>query len=81
MAPAAASTKTHNADLLRRAIAAYHRAGELERTGDTSRVVRRQELTYVVLRSKAGDVLAVYRVRTYDGVLRRMKRWPAAVTS
>jgi hypothetical protein len=33
---------------------------------------------YVVLRASGGDVLAVYRVRI-DGVLKRLRRWPAGV--
>jgi hypothetical protein len=39
-------------------------------------VVTHAGLQYVILRNVDG-VLAVYRVRTDNGLLRRMKRWPA----
>lgn len=61
-------------DLTRRAFAAYFRTGGMDQPGDTSGVVRWDEKLYVVLKNQEGT-LAVYRVR-YDGVLRRMRRWP-----
>lgn len=63
------------ADLLRRAFAAYFRAGGTDPPGATnSGVTRRKGLLYVVLRS-AHRTLAVYRVKN-DGALRRLRRWP-----
>ena len=35
-------------------------------------------LEYVKL-ANASRTLAVFRVRTFDGMLKRMKRWPAAL--
>lgn len=68
-------------DLIRRALAAYLRTGgdpdDVNRARSTVEEIK--ELSYVVLRSKS-SVIAVYRVRTYDGVLRRMKRWPKTIT-
>lgn len=65
-------------DLMRRALAAYVRSG-----GDPSEITPVVEeldgRQYVVLRDPGG-VAAVYRVRAYDGILRRMKRWPQAIT-
>lgn len=65
-------------DLRRRALAAYFRGGDTEQPEGHPRVITRGGLRYVVL-SNVNGVLAVYRVRTHDGILRRMKRWPAAV--
>jgi hypothetical protein len=31
---------------------------------------------YIVLRAARGATLAVYRVRAFDGQLKRLKRWP-----
>lgn len=70
-------------NLTRRAIAAYFKhssypalpcqpceysSGEEEHDGKA----------FVVLRN-ANGVLAVYRVRAHDGVLKRLKRWPSAI--
>lgn len=66
-------------DLLRRAFAAYFRAGGTDQPANTSDVSEHAGLRYVVLRNGAGP-LAVYRVKN-DGMLRRLKRWPEAVAS
>jgi hypothetical protein len=67
-------------DLTRRALAAYFRTG-----GDSANVSERYsgpvtlgDRTYVVLRDRRGGLLAVYRLKTTD-MLRRLKRWPAAI--
>jgi hypothetical protein len=66
--------------LTRRAFAAYFRTdGEFaDIPGSTSGVTFYKDRAYVVLRNGITHTLAVYRVRN-DGVLRRMRRWPAAV--
>ncbi|MBR0568008.1 hypothetical protein J5J83_17945 [Azoarcus sp. L1K30] len=68
-------------DILKRAIAGYFRYGDSATTNQPSTadsgVVEHEEKQYAVLRNVNG-VLAVYRVRT-DGVLKRLKRWPAAI--
>jgi hypothetical protein len=63
--------------LVRRAYAAYFRAGNSEQPAQANSGVERAgpDLRYVVLRNSKG-VLAVYRVRN-DGVLKGLKRWPA----
>lgn len=65
------------ADLTRRAYAAYFRAGGTEQPANTSGVVEHEDKLYVVLHNVRGT-LAVYRVRN-DGALKRMRRWPSAV--
>ncbi|WP_349268957.1 hypothetical protein MPNTM1_04179 [Mycolicibacterium parafortuitum] len=62
-------------ELTRRAFAAYFRSGGTQQPTKSSGVVDRDGKRYVVLNSARG-VLAVYRVRN-DGMLRRMRRWPA----
>lgn len=62
-------------DLLRRAFAAYFRTGGVEQPANTSCVRQIDGRNYVVLENVSG-VLAAYRVRN-DGMLRRLKRWPA----
>jgi hypothetical protein len=64
-------------DLLRRALAAYFRTGGTDQPANTSDVAQHAGLRYVVLRNVRGP-LAIYRVKN-DGMLRRLKRWPAAV--
>lgn len=64
-------------DLVRRAFAAYFRAGGTDQPANTSDVREHAGLRYVVLRNVRGP-LAVYRVKN-DGLLRRLKRWPEAV--
>jgi hypothetical protein len=62
-------------ELLRRALAAYFRAGANVQPGRTSGVRKLAGKSYVVL--KAGNrTLAVYRYRT-TGLLRALKRWPS----
>lgn len=73
-------------DLLRRAFSAYFRtaknSGEsLQQPSSDSAVCATADgRHYVVLRSVSG-ILAVYRVRTPDGTLKRLKRWPAELVS
>ncbi len=68
-------------ELHRRAVAAYYRIaardgyGAVQHSERNSGYERYNGLDYVVLRNN-GQTLAVYRVRN-DGVLRRLKRWPA----
>lgn len=69
-------------DLLRRAFSAYFRTAQsggetLQQPSNDSAVCTTADgRHYVVLRSSSG-LLAVYRVRTPDGSLKRLKRWPA----
>jgi hypothetical protein len=66
-------------DLTRRAFAAYFRSGGVAQPARAdSGLVKHKGKYYVVLKSTAG-VLAVYRVRNFDGALRRMKRPPKAL--
>ena len=71
-------------DLLSRAHAAYFAAvqneGEmpLQPSRNSSVNTISDGRSYVVLRSAAG-VVAVFRVRTPSGALKRLKRWPAAL--
>ncbi len=67
-------------DLVRRAFAAWYRAGGAEQPSGDSRVVEHGGLFYVRLVGAAGT-LAVYRIRTVNGqaVLKGMKRWPASI--
>ena len=66
------------ADLTRRAMAAWFKAGGTEPPSGASGVKMRLGLAYVVLHGAAG-VLAVYRVRPDNLALRVMKRWPASL--
>ena len=71
--------------LLRRAFAAYYRAGTREGYSEeqiiipanTSYVTEHNGKRYVVLENVNG-VLAVYRVRT-SGVLKGLRRWPKQI--
>lgn len=69
-------------DLLRRAFSAYFRTAQngsesLQQPSSASAVCTTADgRHYVVLRNVSG-LLAVYRVRTPDGTLKRLKRWPA----
>ena len=65
-------------DLKRRALAAYFRAGGTEQPADGPVLVEIDDKEYAVL-SNVNGVLAVYRVRRYDGALKRLKRWPASI--
>ena len=66
------------ADILRRAMAAWFKAGGTETPSAASGVKMRLGLAYVVLHGATG-VLAVYRVRPDNLALRVMKRWPESV--
>ncbi|MDE2081092.1 MAG: hypothetical protein KGI90_07060 [Burkholderiales bacterium] len=73
---------TSHDDLLRRAFAAYFRSAAGEggvplQPSKSSSVETIDGLDYVVLRNVKGP-LAVYRVRN-DGMLKGLKRWPAAI--
>lgn len=65
-------------DLVRRALAAWFRAGGTEQPSNASSVVEHAGLFYVRL-VNANGTLGVYRVRIVNGqpVLKGMKRWPA----
>lgn len=71
--------------LLRRAFAAYYRAGaregyaqeQLGIPANTSYVAEHEGKRYVVLEN-VNEVLAVYRVRT-TGVLKGLRRWPKQI--
>ena len=65
-------------DLTRKALAAYYRSGGREWPDESSGPREAEGLQYVVL-EKDGKPLAIYRVRSYDGVLRRLRRWPKAL--
>jgi hypothetical protein len=70
------TTQTDDEDLIRRAFSAWFRSGGTQQPAVTlSTVEELDEKVYVVLRN-SNEILAVYRVRPSDGVLRRMKRWP-----
>lgn len=69
---------SQRADLTRRAMAAWFKAGGTEPPSRASGVKMRLGLAYVVLHG-ANDVLAVYRVRPDNLALRVMKRWPASL--
>lgn len=62
-------------ELTRRAFAAYFRTGGTDQPTKGSGEIEHDGKRYVVLRNRSG-LLAVYRVRN-DGMLRRMRRWPA----
>lgn len=66
-------------DLHRRAMAAYYRSavGTPPKFEALTKTVAGRE--YVVLETE-DETLAVYRVRAYDGKLRRLRRWPEEVT-
>lgn len=69
-------------DLVRRALAAYYRAGhrdgladnQIAIPGNSSHLCELDGRQYVVLHNISG-VLAVYRVRT-SGNLKGLRRWP-----
>jgi len=68
--------RASDAELRRRALAAWYATGSSGRP--RASVAEVDGRAYVVLRER-GTVAAVYRVRAYDGVLRRMRRWPRAL--
>jgi hypothetical protein len=63
--------------LVSRAFAAYFRAGGIDQPANYSGVVIHDGKRYVIL-VNANTILAVYRVRN-DGMLKRLRRWPAAL--
>lgn len=69
-------------ELLRRAVAAYVRSGDGELVDQPaparSGIAEHDGKEYLVLRN-ARRTLAVYRVRAYDGVLKRLRRWPEQI--
>jgi len=66
-------------ELVRHSIAAYFRAGGLDQPdGDKSSAEKFQGKYYTVLRNSDG-VLAVYRIRAFDAVLKRLRRWPSEI--
>lgn len=73
---------SRNDQYISRAISAYYRAAGTQHGVYPSRQVCALEIhmgrEYVVLRNGAG-VVAVYRVRAYDGILKRLKRWPGSI--
>lgn len=70
--------KIDEADLTRRALAAYFRSGGTLQPSNTSGVRKAKGKLYIVL-SNAKGILAVYRVRN-DGMLKGLKRWPIGIT-
>ncbi len=64
--------------IVARAYSAWFRSGANIQPANTSGLVTYDGKDYVVLENNGG-VLAVYRVRTPDGRLRRMKRPPKAI--
>lgn len=72
-------TVEQQADLLRRAKAAWAATGEAGTSTSASGYKDHDGLSYVVLMGRAGTTLAVYRVRPDNLMLRRMKRWPVEV--
>lgn len=65
-------------DLVRRALAAYFRSGEHDQPSKGGRVAAHDGKFYVLLRSVRG-LVAVYRIRAYDAVLKRLRRWPEEI--
>ena len=66
------------ADISRRAMAAWFKAGGTEIPNEGSGIKVRLKLAYAVLHGTSG-VLAVYRVRPDNMGLRAMKRWPVSI--
>jgi hypothetical protein len=67
-------------DLTRRALGAYFRTGgeySMQPSGSASGVEFHNGKAYVALRN-GGGLLAVYRVQN-NGILKRLRRWPAAL--
>ena len=62
-------------DLTAKALAAYYRSGGREWPDEFSGPQAVDGRQYVVL-EKDGKLLAIYRVRSYDRVLKRLRRWP-----
>jgi len=71
---------TQRGELMRRAYAAWLKAGNVELPNERSGVKMRLGLAYVVLHGVVG-VLMVYRVRPDNLALRALKRWPESLES
>lgn len=71
--------EVQQATLVRRAKAAWFATGGCEAFDNSSGYTTHGGLGYVVLRA-AGSVLVVYRVRSDNLMLRRMKRPPKGLT-
>lgn len=72
--------RTTKANFMNRALSAYFRqlVGSIQlamQPSNASAIERVGDRRYVVLRNVEGT-LAVYRVRSCDKVLKRLKRWP-----
>lgn len=72
-------TPEEQADLTRRAKAAWFAGGGSGTPDETSGYTNFQGLGYVALRQQ-GEILGVYRVRSDNLMLRRMKRPPKGLT-
>jgi hypothetical protein len=80
-APGPSSAGGDDGDLLRRALAAWFRAGNVDQPCSCSDVEVHARRRYVVLRGGRGPTdlpMAVYRVKN-DGNLRRLRRWPTTI--
>lgn len=81
-APPPRPIPTRNDQYVSRAFRAYWRTESVQRSAfphrDWSKLESHFGREYVVLRDPRG-VIAVYRVRAYDGILRRLKRWPRSI--
>ena len=80
--PPPQTTDIHNTmdELKQRAFAAYFRSGGTEQPSSKSGSQKSTDgKEYVVLRN-VNSILAVYRVKP-DGVLKRLKRYPAELES
>jgi hypothetical protein len=62
-----------------RAMAAWFRSGGITPPESNPKEFEIEGKRYIALNNING-VLAVYRIRPSDGVLRRMKRWPSEIT-
>jgi hypothetical protein len=69
-----------SANLERRALAAWFRAGGAPDRALLAGVKKHKGKRYVVL-GTTRKILAVFRVRAFDGVLKRLKRWPKEIES
>ena len=70
-------TQHEDDELVRRALAAWYRGGGTDAPAG-GYVTELDGREYVVLTGPDAP-LAVFRVRAFDGVLRRMRRWPKEV--
>ena len=77
VAPTGVPSGPRTPTLIRRAFAAYFRAGGTDQPANTSTTVVHEGKLYVVLHNVNG-VLAVYRVLN-KGTLKGLKRWPKEI--